>query len=137
MRNSFAGRNPVLKIPPSGREKKKQRKNNLGNNSQRKEESKTRPFRPTEVIQMPMPPRRVRKKGLPGTEREKFYKARRLERVRRRNEARAKAKKGPLHRIPGQRAKFLVKGSRYGVEREEDIFEIKRPPKKPRIRYVK
>jgi len=38
--------------------------------------------------------------------------------------------------IPGQKRQFRVRGSRYGIERQQDIFQIKKPPKKPKIKWV-
>ena len=42
----------------------------------------------------------------------------------------------PMFRIKGQSGKGVVEGSQYTIERKQDAFKIKKPPKKPKVTYV-
>lgn len=58
-------------------------------------------------------------------------------RMPRRVQKKKPAKKaGPAFSIPGQKGTGIVKGSQWRISREPDQFTIKRPPKKPKVRYV-
>ncbi len=47
-----------------------------------------------------------------------------------------KQKPKPMFTLAGQMGTGIVGGSKYRISRKPDVFEIKRPSKKPKVKYV-